>query len=886
MALSPADFAAYSRATGAPYPESPQERAELAPEVLAFRRGQLAQPEQQSNLPAILGGTVLGLGALGAALAGTRRFARGTKTQSTPQRDLGIVRQAATGRTSGTTAPRTPAPPTPGTPPSSEGVAPSRVAAIPQATVDLTTIKQQEQPNVIKQQVEANDTGIDQINQKQIQTPAQRQVNGFTAFSQQADKISAQVAAQKAAQDALAVQKSKSPVDAKSLQNLGPKYGLGQDEIFERIMASASDYKPGSMKPLTELDRAALLDPQVPTSAVQDLLGTNLTERGGRVGRNLDYEAMAEGGGITEREPGVFIGEEGSDVLAYNPRTGQYEADYSNDIDLETTNMLGGRGSDYERNAADYGDVEGPGGFVSTRGFKERTNTGSTIVPGEVQEASAFASGSERQERSIDRVIPARETLEGDPSSGLVFDPTTGRAMLVGTGQRNKQEQLNLAGKPIRVVDASTGRARTLGQYQGKITVDDPSYDPTSGGNIIGRYQPATSEPSPKITTQPVTAFLSAKERLIQDEKGNWYVNQRKTKNVGEEALTALVGSNPYPQEISLDRKEVNNVLQDAKNLWNATKKETDTNALDFQTYLIDSLDGYLQKTKGIKLTVLQPGEKGRLSSAAFDFIKEVQPGLKETNLYVLPAKTNPEGRPLVSRTTSRRGQVRETPLIAEGYEEMQAVPLPGKTRVSGAGAISAQEVDTSTYEGNPTFFSPRIETAPQRRVMQQGQSFGIPASSMIGATSNPIGVLASPLVAGTPTGNLMSILRGQMETKPVGYKVKSPGSFARTQNPYTGAAAPAMGPASRVLSGNYQYPQQQLQFNLGGQTRYVSEVPSAYVPPPQQLEIEGASGFSARQRQSPADIAATQLEDYMSKLQRGRSTPLTSQAVIQPRLF
>lgn len=137
MALSPADFAAYSRATGAPYPESPQERAELAPEVLAFRRGQLTQPEQQSNLPAILGGTVLGLGALGAALAGTRRFARGTKTQSTPQRDLSVVRQAATGRASGTTAPSTPAPPTPGTPPSNEGVAPSKATAIPQATVDV-----------------------------------------------------------------------------------------------------------------------------------------------------------------------------------------------------------------------------------------------------------------------------------------------------------------------------------------------------------------------------------------------------------------------------------------------------------------------------------------------------------------------------------------------------------------------------------------------------------------------------------------------------------------------------------------------------------------------------------------------------------------------------
>lgn len=55
---------------------------------------------------------------------------------------------------------------------------------------------------------------------------------------------------------------------------------------------------------------------------------------------------------------------------------------------------------------------------------------------------------------------------------------------------------------------------------------------------------------------------------------------------------------------------------------------------------------------------------------------------------------------------------------------------------------------------------------------------------------------------------------------------------------------------------------------------------------PPQQLSLEGVTGYGARQRQSPADLAAQQLESYMSKLQRGRSTPLTSQAVIQPKLF
>jgi hypothetical protein len=54
---------------------------------------------------------------------------------------------------------------------------------------------------------------------------------------------------------------------------------------------------------------------------------------------------------------------------------------------------------------------------------------------------------------------------------------------------------------------------------------------------------------------------------------------------------------------------------------------------------------------------------------------------------------------------------------------------------------------------------------------------------------------------------------------------------------------------------------------------------------PPQQLNLEGVSGYQARQRKSEADLAAEQLESYMSKLQRGRATPLTSQVVIQPRL-
>jgi hypothetical protein len=55
---------------------------------------------------------------------------------------------------------------------------------------------------------------------------------------------------------------------------------------------------------------------------------------------------------------------------------------------------------------------------------------------------------------------------------------------------------------------------------------------------------------------------------------------------------------------------------------------------------------------------------------------------------------------------------------------------------------------------------------------------------------------------------------------------------------------------------------------------------------PPQQRTIPGVTAYEARQRPSEADTAAQQLESYMSRLQRGRSTPLTSEVVIQPRLF
>lgn len=65
MAISPADFYAYSRATGVPVPESDEERAQMAGDVANFRRNQLRAPEQPEeegfNLTTAIGAGVLGL---------------------------------------------------------------------------------------------------------------------------------------------------------------------------------------------------------------------------------------------------------------------------------------------------------------------------------------------------------------------------------------------------------------------------------------------------------------------------------------------------------------------------------------------------------------------------------------------------------------------------------------------------------------------------------------------------------------------------------------------------------------------------------------------------------------------------------------------------------
>lgn len=87
MAVSPADFYAYSRATGVQIPDDPYERAELVPEVRAFRQNQLRAPQQEKpegTDPLSVGlGIGLALAGGAAGFLGTRRLLKGPAKSAT-----------------------------------------------------------------------------------------------------------------------------------------------------------------------------------------------------------------------------------------------------------------------------------------------------------------------------------------------------------------------------------------------------------------------------------------------------------------------------------------------------------------------------------------------------------------------------------------------------------------------------------------------------------------------------------------------------------------------------------------------------------------------------------------------------------------------------------
>jgi hypothetical protein len=545
--------------------------------------------------------------------------------------------------------------------------------------------------------------------------------------------------------------------------------------------------------------------------------------------------------------------------FVFDPNTGNYTQTID-DIEFEPDFESGGF---FDEFATDYGDTEGVGNLlIPTETFRERTNKSTTLIPGAIENVRGTVgkTGTERQERSIDAVLPFRRTEEGEQTTGLRIqtDP-----------ESSFERQLRL---------------RDVGYKSGGLITSEDTL--AQGTKLTGGFEPAVENISKFITTQPQSdwtnqvksPYISSQTGLIRGDDGNYYVPTTKRLLLDEEVplkgrrRIILNQTDPttgttkktwgdYPgaklEQLTLDRAELEEVAEAAKNAYfnNPIQKATYLakrnpevlaegrakglslseigEPYDYQGFVIDTVDDYLMNRKGIDLPILKEQKSSTTGSTylpteAYGFITNLLNTERNTAIYGVPVKTNERGNPLIKgfkKAINPDTQKEYTTKYMEyATEDVEPSPIPGRYQVRGTGGVDPMTIGDEGDRSNVAYQSPRINTISQRKLLGILKNSNIEAGTAIGLSPS------------TQTGVDMTRLRGAMETAPTGEgmkrrAVRNPqtgnvvgqesvptmniGSFARTQNPFTGSAAAAMGLASRASSGDYQYPQHVLKPKL-----------------------------------------------------------------------
>jgi hypothetical protein len=633
--------------------------------------------------------------------------------------------------------------------------------------------------------------------------------------------------------------------DAPAREGIGVNR-FAPSELLERTMASVS--YPREI-------RDQILNPNVSREEIAQYLGTSPKIRGGAVSSNPTMEIA---GGARASMPGAAMEEletagvggtgltyaDTTDLkqlqqkekleragFVYDPNTGNYAQEIDDDLFDPTEVMTANRDL-----GTDYGDTEGVGNLlIGTESFKERTNKATTEIPGAVQYAEGAARGSGRQERFNDVVLP----LHRDPSGVQ----TAGVAVV-----SNPNADLPF-GRQLRSEDVG---------YQGGMGINSEDMN-VEGSKLYGGVESAVATLPDLITTQPVSNWAPNKV-YGADRQGNLTVPYKPTSRrvvTGEEPLVGFkrqalmegdkrVGwitlDNAKPSPLSLNRAEMQSVAENAQDAYfnNPIAKSNYLKSLnpdaleagraqniplseigeayDYQGFIVKALDDHLMNN-GIDLPLLKPQISKTSGRAYFPteanaFALNLLKTEKDTPIYGERILLNAKGQPQVSGFNKG------------GYPEFvttgTSAPIPGRYLTRGMGGLDPMQAVEGDMD-DLAFYNPRIETVSQNRLLGEAKRLNVSPSNILGLTS-------------TPTGAAMSVLRSSMETPQAGVGMRTVpardprtgnivgkervstmniGSFARTQNPYTGVASPVSGPASRVASGNYQYTPEQLRVLL-----------------------------------------------------------------------
>ena len=948
MALAPADFYAYSRATGQPYPESPEERAQQAPEVLEFRRNQLKSQESNNSNPLALGlGIGLGLAGLtGAGLAARRMLQSGKATGQSGVSQVDLSKYDTPQiREAGRSRPTSVAP--------SKVVMDAPVAPI-QRTVDISaavddavadvlskvnianTLVDQQQTTGgfnIKQAIAALESGEDQetgrvknqlqrnedldlgqvevledyepINRVASQLPdgapidqAERKPSIITGNPWETEELLEEMGdanrryqeniyekGGRTAADLTGTLPLRSAEDAKKLRALGVnvrgnqvrlaefsdsagREGIGinrlsPQEILDRTMASVS--YPREMRDL-------FLNPNIKTEDLRKYLGEDPQERAGRVSANPTFEIA---GGAAASMPGSptyskqtrGAGGEGltnlvdttdwqqlkqieqlnEENLVRDPNTGNF-VQMVDDTNIDPTEVMTGG----KYGGAEYGDTEGVGNLlIETEAFKEKTNQGTTMIPGATQTMRGTASGSEREERFQDVVLPLRRNVENQQTKGIVAAPSYEEEIKninasFNAGNISLEEANSLKGKLNADANLSSYlKSLEVGNRQNKRIVSADIN--TQGSKLVGGSQSDQVNVSQFVTTQPVSEWRK-NSGVIKGDDGLLYSAPGKELLDEEEPLVGYrrsripgvkpdaVGSpfvdvpNAPLTKLTLSRSELQDVAEAAKDSYFSNPKEkaaylqrVDPELLNtglkqgltladigepyhYQNFITEKVDNYLMNKKGINLPILKEGDYV-IDKAGTTFAMNLLKTEKNTPVYGKKFKVNPATGQLVPLLDEKGKLVTNRGGYIVYATDDEKIPIPGRYETTGGGGIDPMTIgEDYPDKRNVAFFTPRISTTSQQRLIQLAQNEGVNFTG----------------TANTQVGSLMSKLRREMETPGARNARISTGSTARTSNPYTGPAAAASGPASRVLEGNYQYTPEQLEVKLPG--RRVSE--------------------------------------------------------------
>jgi hypothetical protein len=638
---------------------------------------------------------------------------------------------------------------------------------------------------------------------------------------------------------------------------------LSPQEILDRTMASVS--YPREM-------RDQFLNPNIKTEDLRKYLGEDPQERAGRVSANPTFEIA---GGAAASMPGSptyskqtrGAGGEGltnlvdttdwqqlrqieqlnEENLVRDPNTGNF-VQMVDDTNIDPTEVMTGG----KYGGAEYGDTEGVGNLlIETEAFKENTNQGTTLIPGATKTMRGAAAGSEREERFQDVVLPLRRDAENRQTKGIVAAPSYEEEIKninasFNAGDISLEEANLLKGKLNADTNLSSYlKSLEVGKRQNKQVVSSDIN--TQGSKLVGGVQSDQVNVSQFLTTQPVSEWRK-NSGVIKGDDGLLYSAPGKELLNEEEPLVGYrrsripgvkpdaVGSpfvdvpNAPLTKLTLSRSELQDVAEAAQDSYFNNPKEkaaylqrVDPELLNtglkqgltladmgepyhYQNFITEKVDSYLMNKKGINLPILKAGDYG-IDKAGTTFVMNLLKTEKNTPVYGKKFKVDPATGQLVPLRDEKGKLVTNRGGYIKYATDDDKIPIPGRYETTGGGGVDPMTIgEDYPDKRNVAFFTPRINTTSQQRLIQLAGNKGVNFTG----------------TANTQIGSLMSKLRREMETPGARNARISTGSTARTSNPYTGPAAAASGPASRVLEGNYQYTPEQLEVKLPG--RRVSE--------------------------------------------------------------